>query len=94
MKQLIWSSPAGHDMDLINDYLRSFGESVAEKALDQIEAAARFLWSYPSAGPSLTNVAVRKWLIRGTDYVLVYRLTDDAVEIVRVHHNRENWRAD
>ena len=38
------------------------------------------------------NEVQRKFAVRGTPYILVYRIVSGAIEILRVRHNREDWR--
>jgi plasmid stabilization system protein ParE len=54
-------------------------------------AAARFLAERPEAGPALADGA-RKWRVRGTDYVLIYRPVRQGIQVLRVHHARQDWR--
>ena len=34
----------------------------------------------------------REWLVNGTPYLIVYRVKNDALEILRVWHGRRNWQ--
>ena len=60
----------------------------------KIEAAAAFLVNLPRAGSPLENGLARKWRVPATPYLLVYRALTDRVEILRVYHERMNWRED
>jgi hypothetical protein len=35
---------------------------------------------------------VRKWRVTQTDYILLYRITQTGVEIVRLMHAMRDWR--
>nr|WP_246350639.1 type II toxin-antitoxin system RelE/ParE family toxin [Sphingobium boeckii] len=63
----------------------------ADAILDVIEAAGNFLTTMPHAGPAVHSLAARKWSVSTTDYVLVYRVHVDRIEVLRVHHARQDW---
>jgi toxin ParE1/3/4 len=56
--------------------------------LDQIKERWRLLADHPYAGPSRDDIApgVRHLVIG--EYLTLYRVTDDTVEILRVLHGR------
>lgn len=85
-------SPARNDLARIDDYYRSyassFGLQLAETAVD----AADFLAKYPKAGAAFV-ADVRKWRVRGTLYVLIYRVRTQ-LEILRVRHFAEDWQSE
>jgi toxin ParE1/3/4 len=49
------------------------------------------LKSYPAIGPALDG-STRSLRVRHTRYILVYRINGTEVEILRVCHDREDWR--
>lgn len=90
MQRLIWSPESLDDLRSIGTWL---GERDANAALDilrAIRAAADRLTQYPRIGRAIED-PFRVLGIRATPYLIVYRLTDDGVDIVRVRHRRENW---
>jgi plasmid stabilization system protein ParE len=91
MSRLLWSLAAQSDLEIIDEYWSAYSEDAAEAVLTKIERAAQFLLEIPRAGPMLDRGDARKWRAAGTNYILIYRCTD-TVEILRVHHMRENWR--
>ena len=58
----------------------------------RIHAAAEFLRGMPHAGQRIEDAAARKWTVRGTNYILLYRASADRLNILRVHHSAEDWR--
>jgi len=63
----------------------------ADQMLDAIRKAGDFLAGLPKAGPALEKEDARKWSVGGTNYILIYRLAGDSVQILRVHHAQEDW---
>jgi toxin ParE1/3/4 len=85
-----WTRRAQADLIRIDDFNTrndpDFADAIGRAAI----AAGDFLSDHPHVGPVLRG-GERKWSVKHTDYVLVYRLIDGGVEILRVHHGREDW---
>ena len=92
MKRLRWTSPAEQDLIAIDEYWCGYSTERADEVLDIIRQAGDFLAELPKTGPAMETRDFRKWRVRGTNYVLVYRASGEAVEILRVHHASEDWR--
>ena len=92
MRQVIWTPAARSDLLEIDIYWTSIAEELADRTLDWLSAAGDYLTGMPHAGASLDETDVRKWTVRGTRYLLIYRIVDDAIEVLRVYHQSENWR--
>ena len=93
MKPILWTPPAEADLAAIDDYWWVIDEEIADRMVGDIRSAAEFLRSVPEGGALVEQRDARKWRAGNTSYVLVYRLRDAAVEILRVHHDRQDWRA-
>jgi len=91
MTAVLWSDLANADLEAIDDYWVGYGQDAAERVSARIEAAAAFLATMPRAGPVLKRQAARKWRIGQTPYVLIYRVTDLGIEVLRIRHGREDW---
>lgn len=91
MTRAVWAIPAQTDFARIDDFYRAVAPDFAERLGRAAIEAARFLADHPGAGPLLWE-PVRKWRIQTFDYVLLYRVTSQGVEILRMHHAREAWR--
>ena len=91
MSRVLWSKDAVDDLASIDDFYVALDVDYADRVGRAAIRAARFLADHPGAGPIVTG-EFRKWRIPGTRHLLVYRVRTEAVEILRVHHGRENWR--
>lgn len=91
MRRSQWTIEARHDLAAIDDYYIDLNPEHATRVGRAAIAAARFLAERPEAGPILAD-DVRKWSVRGTNYVLLYRLTRTGVQVLRVYHAKQNWR--
>lgn len=91
MSHARWTVPAQSDLARIDDFYLDLAPDFADRLGRAALASARFLADQPRAGELLEG-EVRKWRVHGFDYVLLYRVAIDGVEILRMHHARENWR--
>ncbi len=91
MTKAEWTRPAQDDLDALDDEFSQLSPDYAYRVGSAALAAGRFLANHPGAGPVLDG-AVRKWLVRKTDYVILYRETKSGVEILRLHHAKRDWR--
>jgi toxin ParE1/3/4 len=90
MPRLIWSPASRADLHHIDRSLIERNPNAAARILRAIRASSDRLCDYPSVGRAL-NEPFRVLGVRTTKYIIVYRLRDEAVEIVRVRHAAENW---
>jgi len=91
MSHARWTIAARQDLAAIDDHYAELSPDHADRVGRAALAAARFLADRPEAGPRIT-ARFRKWRVAQTDYVLLYRPVPDGVEILRMHHVRQNWR--
>lgn len=65
----------------------------ADRLVARLYAAEDLLGEHPQIGEARPEIAkdLRKWTVE--PYVMLYRITDDAVEIVRVVHGARNLTA-
>ena len=92
MRQALWTPPAEADLAAIDDYGWAIDEEIADRTLGHIRLAAEFLRTVPKGGALIEQGEARKWRAANTAHVLVYRLRDETVEILRVHHDRQDGR--
>ena len=93
MISLIWSEEAKDDLQRLYKFLEQFSTVNANKALDLLLAETNNLKDYPEIGRIWDkNPHMRNWPFKfgSKGYVMRYRLTDDAIIILRVWHSRED----
>lgn len=90
--QLIWSQPARRDLFRIAAHYRAVDPELATRMLDRIEAGPLPLLEYPEKGPPTRRRGVRKWVIRGTPFLLFYAVRNERLEIRRVFHHAMDWQ--
>jgi toxin ParE1/3/4 len=82
-----WARLAQHDLAAVDDHYMLIDPAIALDIGERILAAARFLQETPLAGPMTGQGDRRKWRVRGTPFILFYRLADDHLRILRVLHS-------
>lgn len=92
MPTLKWTQPATDDLWAIDAWLEenASGE-IALATLAAIRSRAYFLENFPHGGRPIGD-GVRVLRVINTPHLSVYRLSGDSIDILRVHHEREDWQ--
>jgi len=94
MRRLTYTWPARADLDNISSFLdETAGPATAAAQLDQIRRAANRLMDFPRSGPAVGDLPFRTLRVKGTPFLIIYRLVADDVQILRVFHGAQDWRA-
>lgn len=89
---MIWSPLALDDVRGISHWLeRKASPDTALRIVGAIRHRAQFLERFPHGGRPY-GVAQRVLRVFDTPYLIRYRIKDDVVEVIRVHHEREDWQ--
>jgi toxin ParE1/3/4 len=89
--RIIWSPEAEQDLLDIWSYLaREASFTVADTQIRDIVHACQLLGDHPLAGRLREELAPMLRSVAANPYVVFYRLTGKAVEIVRVLHGRRD----
>lgn len=92
MRRLFWSGPARRDLIEIAERYADIMPGLDDEMLARILDGPRPLLDFPNLGQPVGALDLRKWTVRRTPFILLYRATDTVVEIARVHHAAEDWR--
>jgi toxin ParE1/3/4 len=91
---IVRTSHAEEDLIAIWQYVARDSEAAADRLLDRIESRWQQVAVYPSSGPLRDDIAPGvRHLIVG-EYLTFYRVSEDAIEILRVLHGRRKIEAD
>lgn len=90
MRIVRWTPAAAADLDHINDYLRLHHPHYRQPTLRKLYAAIRSLRQSPFRGRPGSEEGTREILFPPMPYIAVYRLTDDAIEVLRIYHGAQN----
>lgn len=85
---------AAVDLEGIGDYIASHNPNAAVRFVDALERRWNLLTLHPFSGAPREDIAPGiRHLVVG-EYLTLYRVNDDAIEIVRVLHGHRNIEAD
>lgn len=92
--RIVWSAPAQADLRSINSWLTHHATAdVAVRMLSAIRSRADVLMVAPRSGRRHDG-GDRILVVSGTPYLIRYRVTETQVQVIRVHHERQNWSAE
>lgn len=91
MLTLRWSANALADFDAAQSYIAQENAFAAQTVADRIWQACLRLPEAPLIGRPGIEPDTRHWVVQRTPYLIVYRVTDHAVEILRVWHSAQDW---
>ena len=86
-----WTRPALADLSEAQDYIARDNPSAAEALAKRVWEAANNLGEHPEIGRQGHMEGTREWAVHQTPYLIVDRVRNEAVEILRVWHGRRNW---
>lgn len=86
-----WLTLALDDLDHAVDFIATDNPGAAKRVAGKIWQAAQTLARHPSMGRTGRVAGTREWVIRGTPYIMAYRVRDEALEILRVLHTAMEW---
>lgn len=88
--RISWSPLSLLDVRSIGDWLaREVSPAMAARTVAAIRHRARFLESFPRGGRPLDGEQ-RLLRVLDTPYLIRYRIKGRTVEVIRVHHERED----
>jgi toxin ParE1/3/4 len=91
MLRLEWTVPAADALEAAQDYYHALNPLAARTLARRIVEAAQRLQAHPQMGRPGLRDGTREWAVGRTPYVLVYRETAQAVEILHVWHAAQDW---
>lgn len=90
LMQVRWAGPAVNDFAEIVNYIRGDSASAAARVAERILGAVDTLQSFPLSGRLGVVDGTRELAVAASPYLVVYRVTEHALEILRVRHGAQN----
>lgn len=88
--RIAWLASARRSLRQQIAYIGEENPAAARQARERIHEAIRNLGRFPESGRSGEVAGTRELVVSGLPYLVVYRVGDDRVEIVRVFHTAMN----
>lgn len=92
MHDLVWKKQARNDLIKIVKHIAQDNPDAAEKLADEIEAKAEKLRERPKLFRVGRKRGTRE-LVAHPNYLVIYRIEVETVEILRVKHSAQSWPA-
>ena len=89
--ELRWTEESADDLERIADHLFQHSPGRAADLLREIYSFCAGLAKFPYRGRPGRKGGTRELVLAPLPYVVVYRITGDTVEIVRILHAAQNW---
>ena len=86
-----WMRPALDGLAGIISYLADKDPNAADRLIARLRQRAASLATRPEQGRPSRLEGVRELVVSGNSYVLFYRIKVTTIEIIRVHHTRQQW---
>jgi len=86
-----WTAQATRDLDGAGAYIARENRQAAGRVVLRISEAAARLSDFPRIGRLGKLDGTRELVVAGTPFVVVYRVVDGLVEILRVIHGAQHW---
>jgi toxin ParE1/3/4 len=87
---LDWTQEALDDLDQLAEYIGERNPAAGARLIEKLEACAERLCQFPFMHRSGRAPATREAVVT-PNYLLIYRVTADTVEILSVVHTRQQY---
>lgn len=91
MLPVVWLPSAEEDLELIITYIAELNPAAARKLKTRLEDSLLPLSEHPYLYRSSERVQGVRELVAHPNYIIVYRITASAVEVVSVLHARQEY---
>ena len=88
--RLRWSLQATIDANDIQRFLGERSPAGAARIRAEIARAGEQLIQFPQSGRPADRRDIREFVVARTPYLLIYRVVDDAIEVLRVLHGAQD----
>lgn len=89
--KVVWLREASSALDIHYDYLASRNPKAATFVFRRIVDSTKRLRQFPESGRQGRFLGTREVIVPGIPYIVVYRVSASAVEILRVFHTSTDW---
>ena len=86
-----WSRQAMSDLRRIREYIAQDSLTRANAVVSRLRAVALGLEQFPHRGRPGDHDETRELVVARLPYIVVYRIDDDEIVIMRVLHGAQRW---
>lgn len=88
--RLRWTPAAAEDLESIYTYLSEHHPSFVQPTIRLLYDSARSLRNFTERGRPGTIPETRELVLPRLPYIIVYRVTDQVIEILRIYHGAQD----
>ena len=88
---LRWTTPASQDLYNIVHHIQQDNPSAAAKVAGTLFDGCATLEKFPRRGRNGRIDGTRELVFSGLPYIVVYRVQDQNLEILRIYHAAQDW---
>ena len=85
-----WTPAAAADLQSISDYLKEHHPHYRQPTMRKLYDAIRSLKTLPNRGRPGREEGTREILFQPLPYVVVYRVTEPIIEVLRIYHSAQD----
>lgn len=89
--RLKWTRRALNQLVAAQDYIAQDNPTAAHEIGQRIHEALTLLLTQPEMARPGRIAGTREWVVDHTPYFIVYRITSDTLEVLRVIHGKQDW---
>ena len=89
--RLRWTTPATQDPYNIIRHIQRGNPNAAAKVAETLYVGCGKLLDFPRQGRRGRIAGTRELVFPGLPYIVVYRIQDQNLEIVRIYHGAQDW---
>lgn len=89
--RLRWTTPAANDLYNIVRRIHKDNSEAAVKVAETLYEGCASLRQFPRRGRIGRIEGTRELIFPELPYIVVYRIRDQVVEIVRIYHGAQDW---
>jgi addiction module RelE/StbE family toxin len=92
--KVTWSRLAENDAEQILHYIADDNPVAAVDVYEQIYEKVSLLSTHPKIGKTGRVRGTRELVIVDTPYIVIYRITPNDIQVIRVVHGAQKWPPD
>jgi toxin ParE1/3/4 len=89
--RLRWTTPAAQDLFRIVEHIQQNNSSAATRVASTVYEGCGRLREFPYRGREGRIANTRELIFPGLPYIVVYRVGDEIVDILRIYHGAQDW---
>ena len=89
--RLRWTTPAANDLYNIVRHIQQDDPAAAAEVAKTLYDGCGSLRTFPNRGRKGRIKGSRELVFPGLPYIVIYRIQDQVVELLRIYHGAQDW---